>query len=70
MKKERDLHYKVKQFRLGESTMENLQNIKLKTGLSWNMLFTNLINLEKKYGMQKVSLGNRDKKSQTKQKSS
>jgi ssDNA-binding Zn-finger/Zn-ribbon topoisomerase 1 len=38
------INYKTKNFRLSEKTVENLDKIKNETGLSYNMLFTAIIN--------------------------
>lgn len=59
-----DIKYKPKSFRLNEKTLERLENLKIKSGKSWNILFKNLLDLEKQYGMPEM-LARRDDKKNT-----
>ena len=61
----RNLEYKAQSYRLNDITVERLKKLKIKSGLSFNIIFEHLLNLEKQYGMPKMSLGNRDNLSQT-----
>ena len=43
-------HYKLGVYRLSDETINNIKDLKLKSGESYNILFVNFIKLHKKYG--------------------
>lgn len=51
----RDLHYKLKGFRLNDVTIERLMSLRDTSDMSWNVLFLSLLDLEKKYGLQRLN---------------
>ena len=48
-------HYKQYTFKLDKNTLKQLKILKKKTGLTWNLLFHNLIDQYGKNGLVKVS---------------
>lgn len=62
----RNKQYNIKHFRLSEKTIKNLEEIKTKHNLTWNLVFTGLIQLNKKHGLPDINKQIKEKSRRTK----